>query len=104
VNAIPEWVLLHRIQVEPFLGRTGTGPAFGPMVEHPCLAVDSTNVARASNGREATDTVAFYLRPGTGIAVDSRVTYRGRQMVVTSVYTGDGGGLPTPDHVKLTCR
>lgn len=96
--------LIHEVTVRPCLGRTGTGKVYGPAELHACLIVDSANLNRPADGREAVDTVDVYLAPGAVVPLDSQVVIRGRETVATAVKTADGGGLPTPDHVKVSCR
>lgn len=101
MGAIPGWALVHTISIEPYLGTGGTGPRYGPAVEHRCLAEDVHKLLRQPDDREATVSVAVFLAPGTDVAVGSRATLNGRTTTVAAVMDRDGGGLPTPDHIEL---
>ncbi|MFJ3097351.1 hypothetical protein [Streptomyces hydrogenans] len=99
---IPAWTLIHRVQVEPYLGVGPSGPAYGPAVEVRCLLEEKTRLVRGPSGDEVVSTSTFYAMPGTVAPAKSRVTLpSGRRTVVIASYNRDGGNLGTPNHVEV---
>lgn len=98
---IPGWLLPHSVQIEPYLGTTGNGPAFGPAVTAPAMVQDKRRTVLSPAGEEVSSDTAVFLLPGTVCPSGSWVTAGGRRAIAVVVATADGGGLPTPDHVDL---
>lgn len=101
---IPDWAWVHTVEVEPFLGRNATGPAYGPASVYRCVISDSAKLIRRADGREITASCSVYLPHGPAIPLDSRVTLRGRITTVVDVRDRDGGDLPVPSHLQLLCE
>lgn len=99
---IPAWTLIHRVQVERYLGTGPSGPAYGPAVEVRCLAEDKTRLVRSPSGDEVVSTTTFYSMPGTVAPPKSRVLLpSGRRTKVIACYDRDGGQLGTPNHTEV---
>ncbi|MFB7278051.1 hypothetical protein ACFCZV_13165 [Streptomyces hydrogenans] len=99
---IPAWTLIHRVQVEPYLGTGPSGPTYGSAVEVRCLAEDKTRLVRSPSGDEVVSTTTFYSMPGTVAPPKSRITLpSGRRTVVIACYDRDGGTLGTPNHTEV---
>lgn len=104
MGSLPGWLLTHRMVVEPFLGASGTGPAYGRPVEVRCFVEPGRATARGGETRTAIETATIYAPLDTVITPEARVTVEGRRVEVVSVTRRDGGGLPTPDHVEIVVQ
>ena len=101
---LPDWLLRHQAQIEPFLGDGAYGPLYGPPVMEQCLVDDERRLVRDAQGAETVSDTTIFFRPGVQCPEGSRVTVNGRVTTVIASYSRDGGGLPTPDHVEVVCR
>lgn len=102
MSKIPGWLLRHRITIEPHLGDSSTGPAYGPPTPVRCFVDEQTRAVRSPGGEEVTSSSTAYAAPGTKVPPLSRVTLpSGRTTTVIAALDRDGGGLPTPDHVEI---
>ncbi|MFD8970543.1 hypothetical protein ACFV0C_37075 [Streptomyces sp. NPDC059568] len=100
---IPSRYLRHRITIEPYAGRSGTGPVYGPPVpDVRCLLDEQTRLVRTPTGDQVTSTSTAYCLPGTVAPPLSLVTLPdGQTTKVIQAKPRDGGGLGTPDHVEI---
>ncbi|MDV5145933.1 hypothetical protein R1T08_17375 [Streptomyces sp. SBC-4] len=99
---IPAAFLIHQITVEPYLGVSPSGPAFGPAVEVRCLKEDKVRLVRSPTGDEVVSSATFYAMPGTVAPAKSKVTLPGgRKTTVIAFVDADGGTLGTPNHVEV---
>ncbi|MHA4776071.1 hypothetical protein L1085_016365 [Streptomyces sp. MSC1_001] len=102
MTTIPAFVLIHRVQVEPYLGVGPSGPVYGPAVEVRCLKEDKVRLVRSPEGDEVISSATFYAMPGTVAPAKSRVTLPGgRKTTVITFVDADGGNLGTPNHVEV---
>ena len=99
---IPAWALIHRVQVEPYVGSGPSGAVYGPAVGVRCLTEDKTRLVRSPSGDEVVSSTTFYAMPGTVTPPKSRVTLPdGRRTKVIASYDRDGGALGTPNHAEV---
>lgn len=103
---IPEFLLVHSIEVEPLLGQFSQGPSYGVKQLIPrCFVEDETTLQRDKTGQEVVSFSRVFIADlETDIPLDSRVTVNGRVTTVLNVKRRDGGGLPTPNHLEVILR
>ncbi|WP_371517991.1 hypothetical protein [Kitasatospora sp. NBC_01300] len=106
VTRVPEWLLRHRITIEPYLGESAYGPAFGPpVVDVPALVSESVRLVRAPDGRQVVSPAQVLLDLDTTVPAGSRITLpTGRTTVPITVSTIDAPGLPVPAHQEVMCE
>lgn len=94
------------VTIEPYLGATATGHAYGTTTTvEPCWVDNRRRVVKDSTGAEVTSTATVYAPLATACPDRSRITLPdGRSTVAISVARRDGGGLPVPEHVEITCE
>lgn len=99
-------MLTHTLTVEPYLGASGHGPAYGPAVHLPAFVEQHRRTMRNADGRViASDTVAYVqLDVPVAVTPEARVKVDGRPAEVVEVKRHDGRGLPTPDHIEIRLR
>ncbi|MFH8717237.1 hypothetical protein [Streptomyces zaomyceticus] len=99
---IPRFLMRHQVSIEPYLGDTSKGPAYGPATPVLCFLDQQTRMVRSPAGEQVTSSSTVYADPGTSAPEGSRVTLPDGQ-ATTVIWTKDrdGGGLPTPDHVEI---
>lgn len=105
MTRIPDFLLTREVEVDPFLGRSMTGPVYGDTFTAPCLRSDKRRLTRGADGRQATADLQLYLAPEFEgkVPVESRVRIDGREATVLEVREHLHPDLPTPDHVHLVC-
>lgn len=101
---LPDYLLTHEVQVEPYLGTAGHGPSYGPPVTWPAFVDATHKVVRTSAGEEVTATATVYLQADAAVGDEDRVTVAGRPARVVSIARRDGRGLPTPDHLEVAVQ
>jgi hypothetical protein len=101
MGAIPGFLLRHTAVVEPYLGAGPFGDTYGPPVDVKCFAEDKRRRVLSTTGTRVVSNMTLICLPGTDIPPGSRVTVNGRSAAVINLADGDGGGLPTPDHVQV---
>lgn len=104
MTAIPDFMFRHTAVIEPLTGEGAYGPVFGPPVTEPCLAEDKRQLVRDATGLEIVSDTTLYFKPGVVCPPGSRVTVHGRTTTAITSLIGDGGGLPTPDHVEVALK
>jgi hypothetical protein len=117
MGTIPAWLLTHSCTITPWRGTSGDGAdVFGdPVTVSNCFIDESRTIAR---GNAANNSPGDAIVSGTKIfaplsldtsafLAGSRVTYVSgpttRVAFISGIQRRDGGGLPTPDHVEITC-
>lgn len=100
---LPKWMLQHEVTVEPFAGAGANGPVYGDPVTVPCLREDKRRLVRAPNGDQVISETTFYCQPGTVAPPQSRVDLGTRISTVITFADRDGGRLPVPSHVEVSC-
>ncbi|MFI1942058.1 hypothetical protein ACH44C_33610 [Streptomyces purpureus] len=102
MSGLPGFLLRHTITIEPYLGDSAYGPAYGPAVTVRCFLDEKTRTVRDRTGQEVTSASTAYAPLDTDCPAESRVTLpTGRQTAVIAALRRDGGGLPTPDHLEI---
>jgi hypothetical protein len=102
VSALPAWLMVHQITVEPYTGNSAYGPLYGPAVAVRCFLDQQTRMVRNPAGDDVTSTSTAYCPLATVAPAKSRVTLPdGRQTTVIAALRRDGGTLPTPNHLEL---
>ncbi|WP_242908673.1 hypothetical protein [Actinomadura terrae] len=105
MSAIPQWALVHRVTIEPYAGEGATGPVYGPPVNGVRALVEArTQYLRDADGNRTTSSTTVYFMPGTACPPRSRLTLPGGRTAI-AMQTADhrAPGLPTPDHLEVTC-
>ncbi|MFF9199961.1 hypothetical protein ACF09L_32620 [Streptomyces sp. NPDC014779] len=99
---IPRFLMRHQVSIEPYLGDSSKGPAYGPAAPVQCFLDAQVRMVRSPAGEQVTSSSTVYADPGTDAPPSSRVTLPDGQ-VTTVIWAKhrDGGGLPTPDHVEI---
>lgn len=117
MGTIPSWLLTHSCTILPWQGTSGDGAdVYGdPIAVSNCFIDESRTIARGNAANNAPgDVVTSGTKIFAALSLDtsailpgSRVTYASgpttRTAFVSTVQRRDGGGLPTPDHVEITC-
>ena len=114
---IPRWALTHRVIVEPYLGATGRGPAYGPPVRLRCHIEWNHRTKRSTaqgGGRGTGDESTAWFEPDAirYLIPESRLTVEGGRLVggavvggrtteIHSVRKRDFGAARTPNHVEV---
>lgn len=107
------WV--HQIQVRRKVGSGAYGPVFDPAADQDAdtflgwvedgtkLVADGNGGQVASSARVACPASTPYVPVGSEITLPPQYAAPGQTRVtkVIAVGLGDGGGLPTPDHMTL---
>lgn len=103
---IPTRFLVHTVTVQPLLGRSSTGPMFGPAFELRCMAQGGIRKVRAPDGSEVVSSLTLYaaLEAFAQVPVGSQVTHNGDDTVVIAAIPHDSGDLPTPQHLEVVCE
>ncbi|MDT3395590.1 hypothetical protein RKE29_02810 [Streptomyces sp. B1866] len=104
---VPDWLLRHRVTIEPYRGDTAYGPSYGPPVADVRALVSATvrQVRRATDGRETTSTAQVITAPGLTCPPGSRLTLPGGR-VTTALSTAEHAapGLPVPACTEVICE
>jgi hypothetical protein len=100
---IPDFLLQHEIEIEPYLGVTGSGAdSFGPTVTVPCFVDEKVRRVIAPTGEEAVSGATAYAALDTTAPGGSRVTLpSGRVGRVIAALRRNGGDLPVPSHLEI---
>lgn len=102
MGRIPRRFLVHRVEIEPYIGRSGTGPLYGPAREARCFLDEKTRNVRSPGGDLVVSSATAYCPPGTTAPALSRVTLPdGRKTRVIASLNRAAGRLGTPDHVEI---
>lgn len=99
--AVPAFLLVHTMVVEPYLGQAGAKPTYGAGVTVACFAADKRRKVRNELGEQIISETTVVCPLSTNVPPKSRVTINGRTAYVITTSRGDGGGLPTPDHQEV---
>lgn len=99
---LPGFLLRHTMTVEPHLGVTATGPAYGPPRVVRCFVEAARNTIRTPDKRIVTGASVIRCGLDPTLSAQDRVTVAGRPVEVVAMKHFDGGGLPTPDHTEIT--
>lgn len=107
MSEIPEWLLLHEVTFEDWLGVNGNGEdQYADPVTLACYIEQSSKLVRdrTTGDQKVSGTqVWIQLRP-TAPTTEARVTFASGELAdLLEVKTFDGGGLETPDHHELMC-
>lgn len=102
---IPTRLLVHEVEVTPYLGHGSTGPLFGPPFTLKCMAQGARRLVRNSDGEQVLSDLTVYaaLEDAPLVPEGSRVTWRGRTTTVLANTAHDDGGLGAPQHTELSC-
>lgn len=104
MGGLPEFLLVHTVQVEPFEGEGPFGKEYGEVVPVRCFVDDKRRLVRSATGAEVVSESTFYAPLETVCPVDSKVTVNGRETIVLAASRRDGGGLPVPDHLEVALQ
>ena len=101
------WV--HEVTVEHHAGTGPEGDAFSTAYRLPCFIDAKRRLVRSATGEQTVAEVTVVAPPGAPLVpVGSRITlpgsHGGHQTRVITTSNADGGGLPTPDHVEISCE
>jgi hypothetical protein len=101
------WV--HEVTVEHYSGPGPEGPSYGTAYLLPCFIDAKRRLVRSATGEQVASSVTVFAPPGAPLVpVGSRITlpgsHGGHQTRVITTSNADGGGLPTPDHVEISCE
>lgn len=100
---IPDFLLQHTVTIEPFEGSGANGPVYGAPVTVPCLRDDKRRLVRGASGSQVVSSTTVYCQPGTVAPPESRVDLGSRVATVITTADHDGGTLPVPSHVEVSC-
>jgi hypothetical protein len=104
---VPDFLLRHRVTIEPYQGEGAYGPTYGtPVANVPAFVDDVRRLVRTKDGDEVISETTIVLKPTVDCPDESRVTIwagTARERTARAVQTSlrDGGGLPTPDHLAV---
>jgi hypothetical protein len=104
MSTIPRWALVHRVTIEPYAGEGATGPVYGAPVGVRALVEAKTQYLRDADGNRTVSSTTVYFMPGTACPERSRLTLPGgRQAIAMAIADHRAPGLPTSDHLEVTC-
>ncbi|MGW5409027.1 hypothetical protein [Streptomyces spiralis] len=102
VRQVPGFLLQHEVAVEPYLGSSSKGAAYGPAETVRCLIDERTQQVTAPGGQEVTSGSSYITGPDHQPPPNSRVTLPGgRVTTVITVARADGGRLPVPSNTQV---
>ncbi|CAM5608607.1 hypothetical protein SSPIM334S_02536 [Streptomyces spiroverticillatus] len=106
MNAVPPFLLRHRVVVEPYLGDTAYGAQYGAAVaEVPALVAEQRTMIRDATGRAVTSTAQVIAGPDLVCPVGSRITLpSGRVTTALAVARHTAPGLPVPACCEVSCE
>lgn len=107
MGELPEFLLVHEVWFEPYLGNNARGKVYGPAVTVPCFCDESTKRVKTSEGKTIMSPARVYVQREWQPAAppESRVTLpSGATAQVHEALDRNGGGLPTPDHIEIVCE
>ncbi|WP_078962655.1 hypothetical protein [Streptomyces sp. TP-A0875] len=105
MSAIPQWLMPHRITVEPYEGDGAYGPTYGPGAEVAALVVEARKRVHDREGRAAVATAQIITAPGLSCPPESRVTLpSGRVTRALAVTNYTAPGLPVPECTEVMCQ
>ena len=99
----PKFLLQHTATVEAFAGAGANGPVYAAAETVRCFREDKRRLVRAPNGEQVVSETTLYCLPGTVAPPQSRVDLGTRVATVITVADRDGGKLPVPSHVEVSC-
>jgi hypothetical protein len=96
----------HQVTVERFIGTGAFGDSYAAQDVVLMAVDDKRRLVRAADGSQVVSETSVAHPLGiTAIPPRSKVTlpatFGGRRTIVIASSVGDGGGMPTPDHVEL---
>lgn len=99
MGALPEYLLVHTVTVEPYQGVWGS---YGAARTVRCMLQETANSSPAQAGATRANMLSFWTRLGEDVPAGSRIVLPdGRVGYAASATRKYGGGLPTPDHLKV---
>lgn len=103
---LPQSLLVHTVQVTPYLGTGSNGPLYGSPFDLRCLARGSRRLVRDADGSERVSSLTLYAGPGQADSVPagSQVTWGATNTTVMAATDHDSGGLGAPDHTEVVCE
>jgi hypothetical protein len=103
VAVIPAYLLQHTATIEPYEGSGASGPVYGTPVAVRCYREDKRRKVRAANGATVIAETTLWCPLDTVAPAGSRVDLGDRtsDVIVSARY--DGGSLPVPSHVEVSC-
>ncbi|MGW6498550.1 hypothetical protein [Nonomuraea angiospora] len=105
MGSIPPFLLRHVVLIEPFEGSGPFGAEYGEQAPVRCFVEERRKLVRDAEGAEVVSETTVYMRLDANCPPESRVTLpSGRQTFVITSSRGDGGGLPTPDHLEVALQ
>ncbi|MEV5567637.1 hypothetical protein AB0L54_32995 [Streptomyces sp. NPDC052196] len=104
--SVPDFLLRHRVRIEPYLGESAYGPRYGDPVEDVrALVAETVRMVRAPDGREVTSTAQVITAPGLTCPPGSRLTLPGgRVTTALTVAHNTAPGLPVPACTEVSCE
>lgn len=103
---LPSRYLVHSVTVRPLLGRSSTGPVFGPAFSLQCMAQGKVRLVRGPDGNETTSSLTLYaaLEAFDSVPSGSEVDHNGDTTTVITRIRHDDGGLGAPQHTEVVCE
>lgn len=105
MSEIPDFLLVHEVTIEPWLGVNGRGEdLYADPITLPAFIEAGRGLTRdRTTGDMVTRTATIYIKPrASAPPIESRITLPdGSTPDITEVKVRDGGGLPTPDHIEI---
>lgn len=105
MSTIPRWALVHRVTIEPYEGEGATGPVYGtPVTGVRALVEARVQYLRDADGNRTVSSTTVFMLPGTECPERSRLTLPdGRTAIAMQAADHRAPGLPTPDHLEVSC-
>lgn len=103
---IPPHLLVHSVTVEPYEGRSSSGPVYGASFPLSCMRQGGVRLVRDRDGTERVSSVTLYAAPGQADAIPtgSRITWDGNATTVLVSVDHDDGELGAPQHTEVACE
>lgn len=71
---LPDWAAPHIVRIRPYLGRSSTGPVYGPARDVRAFAMDERKVVRDRTGAEVVSESEVHVDFDQDVPTDSLVT------------------------------
>lgn len=103
---IPASLLVHQVQVRPYLGESSVGATYGPEFTLQCMAQGGVRLVRGGDGNQTVSSLTLYAAPDLAatIPAGSEVDHAGDTTTVLTSINHDSGGLGAPDHTEVVCE
>lgn len=100
---IPSFLLIHTVDIEPFLGNGAYGPQYGSKVSYKARMEPKRSLVRDKDGNQAVaELKGFFDYQGDDVLAESKVTWQNKKYIVIS--SQPQYGLHDVSHIEVMLR